>query len=76
MMKYIYQLILVSVLWLTVTPSAAMAETEPVVIHENIIVEEDVDIHEGFQSPNEMVYMFVLIVLLSVIGLGMMNTIE
>lgn len=53
-----------------------MAETEPVVIHENIIVEEDVDIHEGFQSPNEMVYLFVLIVLLSVIGLGMMNTIE
>jgi hypothetical protein len=57
-------------------PTTVMAETEPVVIHENIIVEEEVEIHEGFQSPNEMVYVFVLIVLLSVVGLGIMNTIE
>ncbi|WP_214742794.1 MULTISPECIES: hypothetical protein [unclassified Exiguobacterium] len=75
-MKYIYQLILATVCWMTVIPSTVIAETEPVVIHENIIVEEDVEIQEGFQSPNEMVYVFVLIVLLSVIGLGIMNTIE
>ncbi|WP_423904824.1 hypothetical protein [Exiguobacterium marinum] len=61
---------------MTGTPSPALAETEPVVIHENIIIEENVEIHEGFQSPNEMIYLFVLIVLLSVIGLGIMNTIE
>lgn len=75
-MKYIYQLILVFMLFITGAPTTVMAETEPVVIHENIIVEEEVEIHEGFQSPNEMVYVFVLIVLLSVIGLGIMNTIE
>lgn len=75
-MKYIYQLILVAMLFMITAPTIVMAETEPVVIHENIIVEEDVEIHEGFQSPNEMVYVFVLIVLLSVIGLGIMNTIE
>ncbi|WP_214747313.1 hypothetical protein [Exiguobacterium sp. s189] len=75
-MKYIYQLILVSMLFMIAAPTTVMAETEPVVIHENIIVEEEVEIHEGFQSPNEMVYVFVLIVLLSVVGLGIMNTIE
>ncbi|WP_214876545.1 hypothetical protein [Exiguobacterium sp. CH10] len=75
-MKYIYQLILVAMLFMITAPTTVMAETEPVVIHENIIVEEDVEIHEGFQSPNEMVYVFVLIVLLSVVGLGIMNTIE
>ncbi|MCA0982064.1 MULTISPECIES: hypothetical protein [Exiguobacterium] len=75
-MKYIYQLILVSMLFMIGAPTTVMAETEPVVIHENIIVEEEVEIHEGFQSPNEMVYVFVLIVLLSVVGLGIMNTIE
>lgn len=75
-MKYIYQLILVAMLFMIPAPTTVMAETEPVVIHENIIVEEDVEIHEGFQSPNEMVYVFVLIVLLSVVGLGIMNTIE
>lgn len=75
-MKYIYQLILVAMLFMITAPTIVMAETEPVVIHENIIVEEEVEIHEGFQSPNEMVYVFVLIVLLSVIGLGIMNTIE
>lgn len=75
-MKYIYQLILVAMLFMITAPTIVMAETEPVVIHENIIVEEDVEIHEGFQSPNEMVYVFVLIVLLSVVGLGIMNTIE
>lgn len=75
-MKYIYQLILVAMLFMITAPTIVMAETEPVVIHENIIVEEEVEIHEGFQSPNEMVYVFVLIVLLSVVGLGIMNTIE
>lgn len=75
-MKYIYQLILVAMLFMITAPTTVMAETEPVVIHENVIVEEDVEIHEGFQSPNEMVYVFVLIVLLSVVGLGIMNTIE
>lgn len=75
-MKYIYQLILVSMLLMIGAPTTVLAETEPVVIHENIIVEEEVEIHEGFQSPNEMVYVFVLIVLLSVVGLGIMNTIE
>ncbi|WP_214818275.1 hypothetical protein [Exiguobacterium sp. s59] len=75
-MKYIYQLILVSMLFMIGAPTTVTAETEPVVIHENIIVEEEVEIHEGFQSPNEMVYVFVLIVLLSVVGLGIMNTIE
>ncbi|MDE0563839.1 MULTISPECIES: hypothetical protein [unclassified Exiguobacterium] len=75
-MKYIYQLILVAMLFMIAAPTTVMAETEPVVIHENIIVEEEVEIHEGFQSPNEMVYVFVLIVLLSVVGLGIMNTIE
>lgn len=75
-MKYIYQLILVAILFMIAAPTTVMAETEPVVIHENIIVEEEVEIHEGFQSPNEMVYVFVLIVLLSVVGLGIMNTIE
>ncbi|MCT4787331.1 hypothetical protein ACFQO8_12730 [Exiguobacterium aestuarii] len=75
-MKYIYQLILVSMLFMIGAPTTVMAETEPVVIHENIIVEEELEIHEGFQSPNEMVYVFVLIVLLSVVGLGIMNTIE
>ncbi|WP_026826809.1 MULTISPECIES: hypothetical protein [Exiguobacterium] len=75
-MKYVYYMILAFVLLMTGTPSPALAETEPVVIHENIIIEEDVEIHEGFQSPNEMIYLFVLIVLLSVIGLGIMNTIE
>lgn len=75
-MKYIYQLILVAMLFMIAAPTTVMAETEPVVIHENIIVDEEVEIHEGFQSPNEMVYVFVLIVLLSVVGLGIMNTIE
>ncbi|WDH76422.1 hypothetical protein PTI97_02560 [Exiguobacterium marinum] len=75
-MKYVYYMILAFVLLMTGTPYPALAETEPVVIHENIIIEEDVEIHEGFQSPNEMIYLFVLIVLLSVIGLGIMNTIE
>lgn len=75
-MKYIYQLILVSMLFMIAAPTTVIAETEPVVIHENIIVDEEVEIHEGFQSPNEMVYLFVLIVLLSVVGLGIMNTIE
>ncbi|WP_214885058.1 MULTISPECIES: hypothetical protein [unclassified Exiguobacterium] len=75
-MKYVYYMILAFVLLMTGTPSPALAEKEPVVIHENIIIEEDVEIHEGFQSPNEMIYLFVLIVLLSVIGLGIMNTIE
>ncbi|MGA9467396.1 MAG: hypothetical protein WBV10_07190 [Exiguobacterium marinum] len=75
-MKYVYYMILAFVLLMTGTPSPALAETEPVVIHENIIIEENVEIHEGFQSPNEMIYLFVLIVLLSVIGLGIMNTIE
>ena len=75
-MKYIYQLILVAMLFMIGAPTTVMAETEPVVIHENIIVEEEVEIHEGFQSSNEMVYVFVLIVLLSVVGLGIMNTIE
>lgn len=75
-MKYVFQIILATVIWITCMPSTVLAETEPVIIHENIIVEEEVEIHEGFQSPNEMVYLFVLIVLLSVIGLGIMNTIE
>lgn len=75
-MKYIYQLILVAMLFMIAAPTTVIAETEPVVIHENIIVDEEVEIHEGFQSPNEMVYLFVLIVLLSVVGLGIMNTIE
>ncbi|WP_215143514.1 hypothetical protein [Exiguobacterium qingdaonense] len=74
-MKFIYQIILASLFW-TVVPSTTLADVEPVVIHENIIVEESQEVHEGFQSPNEMVYVFVLIVLLSVIGLGIINTIE
>lgn len=67
-------------LWLTVlligVPIMTHAETEPIVVHENVIVEKDVELYEGFRSPNEMVFIFVLIVLLSVIGLGIINAIE
>lgn len=67
-------------LWLALlligVPAAAYAETEPIVVHENVIVEEQVELYEGFRSPNEMVFIFVLIVLLSVIGLGVINAIE
>lgn len=58
------------------TPLMVQAETEPIVIHENVIIDEDVELYEGFRSPNEMVFIFVLIVLLSVIGLGIINSIE
>lgn len=57
-------------------PLVSHAETEPVVVHENVIVENDVELYEGFRSPNEMVFIFILIVLLSVIGLGIINAIE
>ncbi|WP_260564163.1 hypothetical protein [Exiguobacterium himgiriensis] len=57
-------------------PLVSYAETEPVVVHENVIVENDVELYEGFRSPNEMVFIFILIVLLSVIGLGIINAIE
>lgn len=58
------------------TPLMVQAEAEPIVIHENVIIDEDVELYEGFRSPNEMVFIFVLIVLLSVIGLGIINSIE
>lgn len=62
--------------WLLLIPTGAGADHNGVVVHDSVIVEESVDVYEGFRSPNEMVYIFVLIVLLSVIGLGMMNAIE
>lgn len=73
-MRYVISLCLA--LLLVGVPAAAVAETEPVVVHENVIVEEQVELYEGFRSPNEMVFLFVLIVLLSVIGLGIINAID
>ncbi|WP_214829157.1 hypothetical protein [Exiguobacterium algae] len=75
-MKYMYSACLVLLLLFVGSPSIAKAATEPIVVHENIVVEEEVEIYEGFRSPNEMVYIFVLIVFLSVIGLGIINSIE
>ena len=57
-------------------PLTPKAETEPIIVHENVIVDEEVELYEGFRSPNEMVFIFVLIVILSVIGLGIINAIE
>ncbi|WP_251131238.1 hypothetical protein [Exiguobacterium sp. s70] len=75
-MRYLTGLWLIVVL-LAGTPLVAQADTEePIVIHENVIVDEAVELYEGFRSPNEMVFIFVLIVLLSVIGLGIINAIE
>jgi len=74
-MRYLTGLWLIVVL-LAVTPLVAQADTEPIVVHENVIVDEAVELYEGFRSPNEMVFIFVLIVLLSVIGLGIINAIE
>lgn len=76
MMNYLYSACLVIMLLFIGTPSSVQAAADPIVVHENIIVEEDVELYEGFRSPNEMVYIFVLIVFLSVIGLGIINTIE
>lgn len=64
------------ILLLSVSPSVAYAETESIVVHENVIIEQEVELYEGFRSPNEMVFIFVLFVLLSVIGLGIINAIE
>lgn len=74
-MRYLTGLWLIVVL-LAGTPLVAQADTEPIVVHENVIVDEAVELYEGFRSPNEMVFIFVLIVLLSVIGLGIINAIE
>lgn len=74
-MRYFTGLWLIVVL-LAGTPLVAQADTEPIVVHENVIVDEAVELYEGFRSPNEMVFIFVLIVLLSVIGLGIINAIE
>lgn len=63
-------------LLLVCVPVTALAETESIIIHDNVIVEEQVELYEGFRSPNEMVFIFVFIVLLSVIGLGIINAIE
>lgn len=67
-------------LWLIVlllgVPIITHAVAEPIVVHENVVVEKEVELYEGFRSPNEMVFIFVLIVLLSVIGLGIINAIE
>lgn len=57
-------------------PLTPQAETEPIIVHENVIVDEAVELYEGFRSPNEMVFIFVLIVILSVVGLGIINAIE
>ncbi|WP_232819644.1 hypothetical protein [Exiguobacterium sp. TNDT2] len=57
-------------------PHITQAETSPIVVHENVIVDEEVELYEGFRSPNEMVFIFVLIVLVSIIGLGVINAIE
>lgn len=57
-------------------PHTTQAETSPIVVHENVIVDEEVELYEGFRSPNEMVFIFVLIVLVSIIGLGIINAIE
>jgi hypothetical protein len=67
--------------WLVVgvlmsTPLTTQAETEPIIVHENVIVDEAVELYQGFRSPNEMVFIFVLIVLLSIVGLGIINAIE
>ncbi|WP_251139370.1 MULTISPECIES: hypothetical protein [Exiguobacterium] len=74
-MRYLTGLWLIVVL-LAGTPLVAQADSEPIVVHENVIVDEAVELYEGFRSPNEMVFIFVLIVLLSVIGLGIINAIE
>ncbi|OGX78586.1 hypothetical protein A6395_11375 [Exiguobacterium sp. SH31] len=73
-MRYVISLCLA--LLLVGVPATALAETEPIVVHDNVIVEEQVELYEGFRSPNEMVFIFVLIVLLSVIGLGIINAID
>ncbi|KDN58404.1 MAG: hypothetical protein LPJ96_01725 [Exiguobacterium sp.] len=73
-MRYVFAcFVIVSLVF---APLASSAETEPVVVHENVIIENDVELYEGFRSPNEMVFIFILIVLLSVIGLGIINAIE
>lgn len=74
-MRYLTGLWLI-VMLLAGTPLVAQADSEPIVVHENVIVDEAVELYEGFRSPNEMVFIFVLIVLLSVIGLGIINAIE
>lgn len=73
-MRYVISLWLA--LLLVGVSATALAENEPIVVHDNVIVEEQVELYEGFRSPNEMVFIFVLIVLLSVIGLGIINAIE
>ncbi|KGI84248.1 MULTISPECIES: hypothetical protein [unclassified Exiguobacterium] len=74
-MRYVISFWLLAVVLMGI-PHTAQAETNPIVVHENVIVDEAVELYEGFRSPNEMVFIFVLIVLLSVIGLGIINAIE
>ncbi len=73
-MKYVLAIMLA--VMLSSVPMVIYAETDPVVVHENVLVEEKVELYDGFRSPNEMVFIFILIVLLSVIGLGIINAIE
>ncbi|UTT42393.1 hypothetical protein [Exiguobacterium aurantiacum] len=74
-MRYVISFWLLAVMFIG-TPHTTQAETNPIVVHENVIVDEAVELYEGFRSPNEMVFIFVLIVLLSVVGLGIINAIE
>lgn len=75
-MKYVYSVGLIILLLFISVPLNVEVEAESIIVHENVIVEQEVEIYEGFSSPNEMVYIFVLIVLLSIIGLGIINAIE
>ncbi|MCC5891515.1 hypothetical protein [Exiguobacterium sp.] len=73
-MKYVLAVMLTVLL--SGAPMITYAETDPVVVHENVLVDKEVELYDGFRSPNEMVFIFIFIVLLSVIGLGVINAIE
>lgn len=64
----------VVLLFTVVTPVSAFSEQSAVT--NTVVTTENVDVYEGFRSPNEVVFAFIFIVVLSIIGLGAISAIE